>query len=82
MTSAEIKLDLFRTLDKLKKEQLSELSGVISNYLLEHHNEEDWKKLTSNQKKALLDAKLSIRKNGGTSHSDAMKEFRQRSTNA
>jgi hypothetical protein len=38
----------------------------------------DWKNLTPKQKKALIDAKLSIRKNGGTTHSDAMKEFRQR----
>jgi CHASE3 domain sensor protein len=42
----------------------------------------EWKKLTPNQKKALIDAKQSIRKNEGTTHSEAIREFRQRIANA
>jgi len=81
MTSAQLKLDIFRTIDKLKKSQLDELSGVISNYVHSLHGLEDWNKLSAGERKSLLNAKNSIRKNGGTRHSTVMNELRERLAN-
>jgi hypothetical protein len=82
MTSAELKLNIFRTIDKLKKSQLDELSGVISNYVQGQQGLDDWEKLSESEKKSLLNAKASIRKNGGTKHSAVMSELRKRLSNA
>ena len=51
MTSAELKLNIFRTIDKLKKSQLDELSGVISNYVQGQQGLDDWEKLSESEKK-------------------------------
>lgn len=82
MTSADLKLNLFRTLDKLKKSELSEVSGIINNYISEHHPNLDWERLSEEEKMSLIEAKHNIRTNGGTPHSKAMKKFRKRFTNA
>jgi len=81
MTTAELKLDIFRMVDGLKKNQLDELTGLISNYIHGQYGLDDWESLSTIEKKALLDAKQSIRKNGGTEHSTVMKTIRQRFAN-
>jgi hypothetical protein len=43
---------------------------------------DDWEKLSESEKKSLLNAKASIRKNGGTKHSTVMSELRKRLSNA
>ncbi len=62
MTTAELKLDIFRMVDGLKKNQLDELTGLISNYIHGQYGLDDWESLSTIEKKALLDAKQSIRK--------------------
>ena len=82
MTAAELKLDIFRTIDQLKKGQLDELSGVISNFVHGKNGTDDWNKLSNMETKAILDAKASIRKNGGSTHASVMNNMRKKIANA
>lgn len=82
MTSAALKLDIFRLIDQMKKNQLDEISGLISNYIHGQYGIDDWQALSVEEQNALLDAKRSIRKNGGTDHETVMKKLRQKVANA
>jgi hypothetical protein len=76
MTTAAIRLDIIQTIEKLKKQDLNELTGLIDNYLTAKYYHPNQTDLSEVQQKALIAAKKSIRANGGTEHSIAMNEFK------
>jgi len=54
MKSAELKLDLFRRIDRLKGPQLQQAYGVILNYLRSRETEEDWNDLSEEERNSIL----------------------------
>ncbi|HSO85076.1 MAG TPA: hypothetical protein VLQ91_00890 [Draconibacterium sp.] len=53
MNYTEIKIKLFQQIDALKDDRLIELYGVVSNFINNTDNSEEWDKLTVSQKKGL-----------------------------
>jgi hypothetical protein len=53
MDYSEIKIKLFQQIDSLKDDRLIELYGVVSNFINNADNSEEWNKLTAVQKKGL-----------------------------
>lgn len=53
MDYSEIKIKLFQQIDSLKDDRLIELYGVVSNFINNADNSEEWNKLTEAQKKGL-----------------------------
>ena len=53
MDYSEIKIKLFHQIDSLKDDRLIELYGVVSNFINNDDNSEEWNKLTEAQKKGL-----------------------------
>jgi hypothetical protein len=53
MDYSEIKIKLFQQIDSLKDDRLIELYGVVSNFINNADNSEEWNKLTAAQKKGL-----------------------------
>jgi len=53
MNNSEIKIKLFQQIDTLKDDRLIELYGVVSNFINNDDNSEEWNKLTAVQKKGL-----------------------------
>jgi hypothetical protein len=53
MNNSEIKIKLFQQIDALKDDRLIELYGVVSNFINNADNSEEWNKLTTTQKKGL-----------------------------
>lgn len=53
MDYSEIKIKLFHQIDSLKDDRLIELYGVVSNFINNADNSEEWNKLTEAQKKGL-----------------------------
>lgn len=53
MDYSEIKIKLFQQIDSIKDDRLIELYGVVSNFINNADNSEEWNKLTEAQKKGL-----------------------------
>lgn len=53
MNYSELKIKLFQQIDSLKDDRLIELYGVVSNFINNADNSEEWNKLTEAQKKGL-----------------------------
>lgn len=53
MNYTEIKIKIFKQIDTLKDDRLIELFGVVSNFINNDDNSEEWDKLTVAQKKGL-----------------------------
>ena len=53
MNYSEIKIKLFQQIEALKDDRLIELYGVVSNFINNADNSEEWDKLTASQKKGL-----------------------------
>jgi hypothetical protein len=53
MDYSDIKIKLFQQIDSLKDDRLIELYGVVSNFINNADNSEEWNKLTEAQKKGL-----------------------------
>lgn len=53
MNYSEIKIKLFQQINALKDDRLIELYGVVSNFINNADNSEEWDKLTASQKKGL-----------------------------
>jgi signal transduction histidine kinase len=53
MNYSEIKIKLFQQIDSVKNDRLIELYGVVSNFINNVDNSEEWDKLTVSQQKGL-----------------------------
>jgi hypothetical protein len=77
MSTAELKLKLFRELDLLEKSKLEHIYGLISNYLNQDDNFE-WKSLSLTQQEGLLSAIDEMKLSSGKDHSQVMQDFKNR----
>jgi hypothetical protein len=53
MSTAELKLDLFRKLDSLSPDKLKKAYGLLSNFLNKNNKSDFWDELSEAEKKAI-----------------------------
>lgn len=82
MTTADLKLRIFRLIDELDKSRLEELSGVLNNYINGQKEISDWEELSENQKRGILDAIDEIDAGKGISNKAVLEKFRKKYTHA
>ncbi len=78
MNDTEIKAKLFQQIDKLKKERLIQLYGVVSNFINSSDNSEEWDKLTSAQKKGIEYGLEELENGKWEEHDVVMEELRKK----
>jgi hypothetical protein len=82
MTTADLKLQIFRQVDSLEKNRLEELYGVMNNFFNEKKDIGDWENLTDEQKQGILDAIEEIDFGKGIPHDMVIAKMRRKYTNA
>ena len=75
MSTAELKIRLFRQIDSLEKSKLEGLYGVFINYINEKNNLTDWSKLPEEQKQGILQALDELEAEKGISHNKVMTKY-------
>jgi hypothetical protein len=78
MTTSELKLRLFRQIDRLEKSKLEEVYGVVTNYINGNRDLSDWDKLSDSQKHGILESIDEIRNGKGISNKVVMDKFRKK----
>lgn len=78
MTSADIKIKLFRQIDSLDKNKLEELYGIFSNFINGGKEPGDWDTLTEEQQKGIADAMKEIDAGKGIPHEKVMARVRKK----
>jgi len=78
MSAAELKIELFRKLDKLKENELKEAYGLLLNYINGDNEISDWKDLTKQQQEAIKLGIEQLNNGEGRSHKNVMSDFRNR----
>ena len=81
MNTAEIKIDLFRKLDSLKGANLKEAYGLLLNHINGSKNLSDWENLSSEQKNAIKIGITQLDDKKGRSHTNVIKDLRNRFIN-
>lgn len=82
MTTADLKLRIFRQIDGLDKRKLEELSGVLNNYMNGQKGISDWEELSDNQKQGILEALDEIDEGKGIPNKAVLEKFRKKYTHA
>ena len=78
MSTAEIKLKLFREIDLLDESKLREVYGLLFNFLNKENDIEEWTSLSLAQQTGLLDAIDELNSSEGTDHKTIMDKFRKK----
>ena len=78
MSTAEIKLKLFREIDLLDESKLKEVYGLLFNFLNKENDIEEWNSLSLAQQTGLLDATDELNSSEGTDHKTIMDKFRKK----
>lgn len=81
MTISDLKLKLFRQIDALEKNKLEEIYGVLINYINGQKDISEWKKLSENQKKGILNAIDEIDSGKGIPNKVVIDKFRKKYSN-
>ena len=82
MTISDLKLKIFRQVDSLEKKRLEEVYGVLINYINEHKEISDWEKMTTEQRKGIIDAVEEIDNGRGIPNEKIMSTMRKKYSNA
>jgi hypothetical protein len=82
MKTAELKLELFNTIDKLPKPKLEKLFGMVTNFLNNENDLNEWSKLSEIHQKELLTAIDDIEEGNFIDHKTLMKKYRTQYSNA
>lgn len=82
MSSAELKVDIFRKIDKLDEKYLNKIYAYINQLMDKKNISEEWENLSEVQKKALLDAVNSAEKGNTVSHEKVMSKYKNLYGNA
>lgn len=76
MTTADLKLKIFRQLDSLQKNRLDEVYGLLMNYFRSQKDIDDWDNLSDEQKQGIIDAVEQMTQEKNISHQKVMKKVR------
>ena len=78
MSTAELKLKLFREIDTLEKSKLEQIYGLVLNFINKDNDTEEWNALTTTQQKGLLDAIEEMNSSNGIDHKKVMEKHQFR----
>lgn len=78
MSTAELKLKLFREIDSLEKSKLEQIYGLVLNFINEDKDTEEWNTLTPTQQKGLLDAIDEMNSTEGIDHTTIMDKYKKK----
>ncbi len=81
MNTSELKLSIFRQIDLLDKNQLSELSAIVRNLTHGQYGIDDWENLSIIEKEGILESIKHLEADGGIQHETVIKEIRKKFTN-
>lgn len=78
MSTAELKLKLFRELDLLEKSKLEQVYGLLLNFINQENATSQWDSLSKKQQEGLLNAINEMKTSDGKNHSEVMQKFRNK----
>lgn len=78
MSTAELKLKLFREIDTLEKSKLEQIYGLVLNFINKDNDTEEWNALTTTQQKGLLDAIEEMNSSEGMDHKKVMEKHKNK----
>lgn len=81
MTTAELKMKIFRQIDSLEKNRLEEFYGIVLNFINGSNSVEDWDELTVEQKQGIYHAIDEIESGKGVLHDEVMTKIHQKYPN-
>jgi len=76
VTTADLKLKIFRQIDSLQKNRLDEVYGLLMNYFRGQKDIDDWDNLSDEQKQGIIDAVEQLEQGKNISHQKAMTKGR------
>ena len=82
MSTAELKLELFRQIDILDNQRIKELHGVMMNYFNTQSDVEEWESLSDKEQKDIEDAILELDAGRGIKHEKVISKYRKKYSNA
>ncbi len=81
MSTADIKLKIFRKIDSLEERELNEFYGILSNFINGRRNVNDWESLTIEQREGIIEAINQIDTGKGVSHDKIISKFKKKYSN-
>ncbi len=75
MSSADLKIDLFRKLDQLNARDLSEAYGVLLNFINSNSDIDEWEELTLKQRNAIKEGVKQLDNDEGRPHTAILISF-------
>ncbi|MBP2282573.1 DNA phosphorothioation-dependent restriction protein DptG [Flavobacterium sp. CG_23.5] len=78
MSTAELKLKLFREIDTLDKSKLEQVYGILTNFINNENNTEEWHSLPKAQQKGLIDAIEEMNSSEGIDHKSILEKYKQK----
>jgi len=76
VTTADLKLKIFRQIDSLQKNRLDEVYGLLMNYFRSQKDIDDWDNLSDEQKQGIIDAVEQMTQEKNISHQKVMTKVR------
>jgi len=78
MTTADLKLRIFRQIDALEKSKLEDIYGVLINYINGQRETADWDQLSDKQKQGIIEAIDEMDAGKGVPEKVVMDKFRKK----
>lgn len=78
MSTAELKLKLFREIDTLEKSKLEQIYGLVLNFINKDNDTEEWNALSINQQKGLSDAIEEMNSSNGIDHQKVIEKHKSK----
>ena len=76
MSTAELKLKLFREIDNLDKTRLEEVYGLLLNFINSEKNSNEWDTMPKAQQQGLIDAIEELDTNDGLDHKSVLDKYK------
>ncbi|MBG6061497.1 hypothetical protein IWX83_001280 [Flavobacterium sp. CG_9.1] len=78
MSTAELKLKLFREIDNLEKTKLEEVYGLLLNFINAEKISNEWDTMPQAKQQGLLDAIEELNSNDGLAHQSVLDKYKTR----
>jgi hypothetical protein len=78
MSTAELKLKLFREIDILEQSKLEQVYGLVLNFINKDNDNEEWNTLTKPQQKGLIDAIEEMNSSEGIDHKKIIAKYKKK----
>jgi len=77
MNAAELKIKIFRQIDRLDKNHLEDIYGLLTNYINGQQDSSDWDKLFTNQKNGIYQAIDELNEGKHVLNEDVIQKYRK-----